>query len=166
MTLFAGFNSLDTFLEHVDCDRPIYALSITDTAEHGQGVSIQQIAILVSQPGAGGLVNYCRIPTARIELLHGQPLGHDHAERCRRAQNAWCTVLAYFDWQGIVTIPALIAAPKDLQLLDGEAECLHNACEAECLRDACDAECLCNAWDAESLRDARDAAAVRPLEAG
>ena len=81
MTLIAGFDTLEHLLEHIDFDRPVYALSINETVDARSGLSIHKTAIVVSQPQAGDLVNYVQIPTSRVEHFFGQPFMRDATER-------------------------------------------------------------------------------------
>ncbi len=123
-----GYSSLEDLVASSD-GSPFYALPLETTRPAKAGADYVTYTIRVSQV-RGNTVHHCDIDprVGPIHYMHGTPLDEERAKRARARLNAaWERVWDYLTQHTSDGVhQAAVAAPPDLALVGGWADCLND----------------------------------------
>ena len=121
---YLGFDTLEAFAHHLsDEQKPVY-LTLTRITQ-------------VETPFSNGRYTY-RITAAQIQGNHvhywlrdvaianfsGGEIITAHQDRCKTAESAVAVVRAFLKEGGVTLIPAVLAMPEGVRLMEGGADCM------------------------------------------
>lgn len=98
---------------------PLYALSHSVPAHSSIGITRYSTRLTVSFVDEDQLVYYWSMPLGVTDYLNGTPVTDDAADRHAAREQVWQFALDYLRALGHTVVEALVAVPKELQLLDG-----------------------------------------------
>ena len=124
---FIGYGRLEDLLAaHEDREEPFYVEFLVRRFP-GHPIGWAEQTVVVQDFDPKGRVRYCRISLGGYDLLHGQPFDEERARSARdRAKERHAAVLERLASLGCRIERATIATPKDLVLLDVDADFLHD----------------------------------------
>jgi len=112
---YIGYNSLEDFIAHANPDLPVYLSLVFHEARGPYGIPIRYGEIWVFQI-RDGLAHYWLFRAATA-------VGHDPKEKEKRAQAAYSALDRVKDilvGHGFSLIPATVAVPRDLRLMQAD----------------------------------------------
>lgn len=125
--LFLGYSDLDELLAHYPySSSALYCMLITESgpADSKFGVSLDRTKVIV-QLVDQGLVRYWQMHLGAVQMVAGSPLSDERAEKVQaRARSAYELIKERLQARGIIPEHALVAMPKNLKQLDGQASFL------------------------------------------
>jgi hypothetical protein len=125
---FIGYGTLERWHQAAQEDErpaPRAYANLIETPTPGQyNISINRLYAIISRLDRDNNVHYCRLRLGSIQMVAGRPLNGDHEAIKERAQQGFDLLGVWLSEQGYEIVPALIAVPNDLTLLDGWADFL------------------------------------------
>lgn len=130
MSEFVGFSSTTDWLAAIDTYMPVNADVVTmqDPSSHA-GLTHATTYMILSQHQGGedfSEILYCQVMVDRFEMVNGEPL-EAPAEAGRheqRSTSAQVVMVAWLEQHQLKFRRAVLAAPKDLRMLEGNADFL------------------------------------------
>jgi hypothetical protein len=117
---FIGYARLEEWAEAISILDPVYACLIVDSEAGPLDIRNDHYFIHCAQP-RGDTVHYFRTKVALVQRVNDVFLNEDHERRLERARQAWEIVREWLQERGFAVREALVAYPRDLKLLEGEA---------------------------------------------
>src|SRR5688572_28508215 len=118
---YIGFTTTEGWLNYIDHDRPVHAAPVHERHDAGHGLVLCVHAILLAQIDGIGNVLYCRVTVDRYDSQDGvSPLFHGERHR-HMTESAWAETQAWLQDVGLRAWHSVVAMPKDLRYLDGDA---------------------------------------------
>ena len=127
MTIHIGYPTLNDFTKAVDWLKPVYAALVTQPGSADKyGLRQDHHYLTLAQPvPAEDAVRYWRYKAGGVMLINGQPFEADRAHQdVARSKSAYDCITAWLEANDFTIIHGVIAFPRDLMLLDGDADIL------------------------------------------
>lgn len=123
--IFIGYPTVEELLAAVFPNRTAYALNFTHQHLKSGSPTLHTQAVIVQFVEAG-LVHYCRIRVGDYGTLDGVPFGASAtaSEVQKQGETALSLIRDFLTEQGCTLKPGLVAMPKDLIWLEGDADFL------------------------------------------
>lgn len=116
-----GYMTLENWLNSIDKEQPVYACLITEPGQTGQYAQrLDKLVVLVSQPESDDIVHYCRLNVASLQYIGDSPY-NDHKRNVAQAEQAWLTIQAWLNEQGLDIREGVISMTQNINLVDGWA---------------------------------------------
>ncbi len=121
-----GYSSLEDLLASSN-GNPFYAMPIETSRPAARGLTRKDLSIRVSQVREDG-VHHCEIRQAELLYMGPRPVHEERAKKVRARFNAaWEQVWDYLTQHAPDGVhQAAVAAPPDLALVGGWADCLND----------------------------------------
>lgn len=119
-THFIGYGSLENLVAETT-PNAVSANLVEETSQPGKyGLYLNRLYAVVSVLDHKEHVHYCRISLGNIQMVNGNPLSRDEQIK-ERAQGGFKIIKAWLQDQGCRVSPSVVAIPRNLKLLDGQA---------------------------------------------
>ena len=120
--VFVGYQAFEKWLEYVNPSKPVYVLSLGGRRTSDGGYTATgDIHTHCQQLDGAGTIHYCRLCTVNIPL-------YEDTQKRAKPPNGWnslpSAIEALLLKKGLTVLPAAIAVPRDIQMLDGSADCI------------------------------------------
>jgi len=125
--IFLGFGRFSSFREHLDNTRPVNVQLIEEGEAGGHGIVYKTAAIICSQSQSKTREIYYHLwQVAQWQEVGGEVLSKRHENRADSGLKLTQSLLSNFK-----IIPAVIATPKDLKIMQGTNDLLDYNQEAD-----------------------------------
>ena len=122
-SLFVGYARLEEWARVADHARPVYASRFAERSPSyaGRVTEPYDVGVVVSQPDNDGVVHYWRFTAATVTMLYGAPFDGDAPAKRQAQEDVWQLVCGWLVYHRFMIRQGMVAMPKDLRLLAGQA---------------------------------------------
>jgi len=120
--LFVGYATFESWLESVDPERPVLAMSLVEPGTDQGGIRTDALLVACQQIDSDGHVHYCRLRAATLTRCCGEPFDTDWREREAAWHSLWQAVKEILEERDFPFREATVAPPRSLRFLDARAE--------------------------------------------
>lgn len=122
---FVGYQTLEKWLAAINREEPVFAALTTEPGKpDGHQLRIDTVLILVAQPGAEGLLHYCRLVLGELRYMDDRPFDIDHIQRLAKAEQTWNQVQEWLASKHLNVIEGVIGLPLNIRPQNGSVHFL------------------------------------------